>query len=663
MAEHSEEGTPEPLEPTDQAGPAAVAIALGQALPGAGSVAAEEAAAFLRDQRRLINLQAEHLHEQRQLVLAHLRVRRWKDRLSLLLQALGIAVGAAILLILIVAAWRAHADRSLVIDVFSVPPELAQDGLTGEVVAARFLDKLQALQTATESDRPANTFQNNWGEEIKLEIPETGLRWGELEKLLREKLGHISHVTGEVFKTAAGLALSVRAEGVPPQTFEGSTGELDSLAQRAAEGVYRITQPYRFSDYLEQHGRVSDAFNTLAELATTGPPNERPWAYTRWATFDINDRGDAQAARRHGLLARGYSAAVDVDADIALIAAEVWSGHDEAALRYSKDLDPKAHREFEEFTARFFESNSHVSAAWLASVVGDLRSSALEWQLVSKAPDYNGAVRLARGLAATMYTLDHDPEAAREALAPLVPTDDTSFLQGDAIFAFMALPAFWQEAENHDWTGALADARAADAWLEQHKSARKVMGLMQQVWIRPLIAWTLAKAGDFAGAEAAIAQTPIDCYFCLRVRGQIATEKHDWAQAEHWFGEAVAQAPSITFAYVDWGSERLLKGDPQGAIGLFEKAHHAGPHFADALEGWGEALLRKGDPRAASERFKQADRDAPRWGRNHARWAEALLRSGDERRARAQYETAKTLALDAEDRARLDKLFEVAAKN
>lgn len=45
-----------------------------------------EAAAFLRDQRHLINLQAEHLHEQRELQLAHLRVRRWKDRMSLSLQ-------------------------------------------------------------------------------------------------------------------------------------------------------------------------------------------------------------------------------------------------------------------------------------------------------------------------------------------------------------------------------------------------------------------------------------------------------------------------------------------------------------------------------------------------------------------------------------------------
>jgi len=663
MAEHSEEGAPEPLEPAEQAGPAAVAIALGQALPGTGSVAAEEAAAFLRDQRRLINLQAEHLHEQRTLVLAHLRVRRWKDRLSLLLQGLGIGVGAAILLILIVAAWRAHADRSLVIDVFSVPPELAQNGLTGEVVATRFLDKLQSLQTATESDRPANTFQNNWGEEIKLEIPETGLRWTELEKLLRDKLGHASHVTGEVFKTATGLTFSVRAEGVPPQTFEGDANELDALEQRAAEAVYRITQPYRFSDYLEQHGRVGDALSTLAELATSGQPNERPWAYAKWAQFDINDRGDAEAARRHALLARGHSAAVDVDADIALISAEVWSGHDESALRYSKDLDPKAHRPFEEFTTRFFESNSHVSAAWLASIVGDLRGSALEWQLVAQAPDYNGAVRLAHGLAATMYTLDHDPEAAREAMVPLVPTDDTSFLEGDALLAFMSLPDFWRAAENRDWMSALEDARAADAWLEQHQSRLKVMTSMQKVWIRPLIAWTQAKTGDIAGAEALIARTPADCYLCLRMRAQIAIEKHDWAQAERWFGEAVAQAPSISFAYCEWGSERLLKGDPDGAAVMFERAHRAGPHFADALEGWGEALLRKGNPRAAIERFKQADRNAPRWGRNHARWAEALLRSGEDRAARTQFETAKALALYPEDRARLDKLFAVTAQN
>ena len=72
------------------------------------------------------------------------------------------------------------------IEAFSVPPDLAARGLTGEVVATRFLDQFKAMQAATGSDRPADTFQYNWGSEIKVEIPETGLTFGELGKLLRD---------------------------------------------------------------------------------------------------------------------------------------------------------------------------------------------------------------------------------------------------------------------------------------------------------------------------------------------------------------------------------------------------------------------------------------------------------------------------------------------
>ena len=38
-----------------------------------------ETAAFLRDQRKMLHLQMEHLHEQRELNLRHLRVRRWRE--------------------------------------------------------------------------------------------------------------------------------------------------------------------------------------------------------------------------------------------------------------------------------------------------------------------------------------------------------------------------------------------------------------------------------------------------------------------------------------------------------------------------------------------------------------------------------------------------------
>src|SRR6202012_1196841 len=143
QAESEEAEGPEGSEPLN---PTAVSIALGRKSPGSTEVDAE-AAAFLRDQRHLINLQAEHLHEQRELQLAHLRVRRWKDRMSLTLQGLAVLAGVVIVLLVGAMGWHAHEDHGLLIDAFSVPPELSADGLSGSVVAQRFLDKLNALQT------------------------------------------------------------------------------------------------------------------------------------------------------------------------------------------------------------------------------------------------------------------------------------------------------------------------------------------------------------------------------------------------------------------------------------------------------------------------------------------------------------------------------------
>jgi tetratricopeptide (TPR) repeat protein len=643
MTEEADSEGVEAFEGPEAANPAAVAVALDRTTSPAATAVDVEAAAFLRDQRRLINLQTEHLHEQRELQLAHLRVRRWKDRMSLSLQGLAVLAGAAIAVGLIALAWHAHEDRGLLIDAFSVPPELSTDGLSGSVVAQRFLDQLNELQTSTESDRPAATFQNNWGDDIKVEIPETGLKLGELEKLLRDRFGNVKHVTGDVYKTSAGIALTARLGGTPPQTFEGSSENLDQLLRQAAESVYRFNQPYRFSDYLEQHGRVEEAIGVISHLAISGPPSERGWAYSEWALFNLNDYGDANAARIHATQGLGFTEGATVHADIALIGAEVWSGHDQQALIYTQDLVPRAHKLSSETTRAYFEQNSLISSAYLASLVGDFSSSADQWLRVSKTQEYEGLARLSYALAATVFALNHDPRSGQSALVPLGTPDDTSFLQADATSAFTGLPGYWLAAARGDWHAALSDAQAADAWLEDHKVKRRVMGLMQSVWIHPLEALAMAKEGDDGNAEALIGTTPADCYLCLRVRGQIAAEKHDWPAAEHWFAEATRQGPSIPYAFADWGAERLTHGDADGAIAVLRKAHEVGPHFADPLELMGEALMRKGDYRSAIAKFRLADEAAPQWAENHLHWGQSLLRSGHEREAKAQLDRARSL--------------------
>ena len=643
--EGAEAAGAEPQSAGIGADPVAMALALG----GASRAKADK---FLDQQTRLAKLQGEHLHEQRDVVLSRLKIGRFNEWLKAALQVLVVLAGVALVGALGVMAWNAHDDHGLVIDAFSVPPNLAADGLTGQVVASRFLDKLQAMQTETKSDRPASSFQNNWGSDIKLEVPETGLTFGELDRLLREKLGHASHITGEVFRTSAGIALTARLGDDPPQTFAGPQDKLDDLTQRAAEAVYRANQPYRFSQYLDQHGRSDEALAVISDLAVNGPVSERGWAYAEWSNLDL-ERGDAQAARTHGLAALAVGGGSLVESEIAVVGAEVWSGHDEKALYYSIDLERRSQTRAPEQTKDYFDSNRLVATGWLRGSVGDLLGSIQSWRAAEKTVEYYGSQKLSPSLAAMAFAMDHDLPGARAALAEGSPLTEADLLRADALAAFSALPDYWMAAEAQHWTAALAAARGADAWLAANRAALPVYELMRRVWIHPLEALAVAQSGDTAAAGAMIAATPLDCYLCLRMRGQIAAKAGDNAAADRWFAEAVRQGPSVVFAYADWGTALLERGRPDAAIAQFTIANRKGPRFADPLEGWGEALMEKNQSHLALAKFAEANKYAPNWGRLHLKWAEALYYAGKKDEARAQFARAAALDLTPSERSEL----------
>jgi hypothetical protein len=287
-AEGSNAETTTPLDPT--------AAALAAEASKSNPELAEKASAYFVKQSCLVEIQTEHLHEQRAVSLQLLKLKRFDERLRVALRLFVILVATVVGIGALIMIRDAIADHGLVVEAFSVPPDMARDGLTGEVVATRFLDKLKALQTATASDRPADSYQYNWGSDLKVEIPETGLSLAELGKLLRDRFGHANRIAGEVIRTPTGIAVTARFGDMPPATFTGAEGNFDELAAKAAEAVYRTSQPYRFAQFLSGQNRNAEAFSVIAELATNGPPNERGWAYIEWGMLDWNASGDLDSA-------------------------------------------------------------------------------------------------------------------------------------------------------------------------------------------------------------------------------------------------------------------------------------------------------------------------------------------------------------------------------
>jgi tetratricopeptide (TPR) repeat protein len=598
--------------------------------------------AFLRKQSRLIDLQTEHLHEQRELVLSRLRWGRFSDRMRALLQVLTAIVGLAVAAVVAVMAWQAHRDHGVVIEAFSVPPDLAQRGQTGQVVASELLDRLSDLQAGTVTARPASSYASDWGDDIKVEIPETGVSIGQLNRYLRQWLGSETRITGSVVRTTSGLAVTARAGASSGKRFEGSEADLDKLVGQAAEAIYASTQPYRYAIWLSTHGREDEALAVYGRLARSSAPEERAWAFAGWASM-LRQQGRSMDAIRMA------EAAIRIDP-------RLYPPHDDrgneldrlgrtedALAQVSRNVAQLESGRFIGLPAAEAASRLRLERGLKAAEAGDFQASAamlkgagfnIAFEGQSRA--LNSAVVLAISLA-----LDHDIAASRQAMGGVYgrPERRAGFAQAAALddWASMAplIPSALRSTEPGDALLTVTSSQAATVY---------------------------AHLGRFAEAEALLAETPMDCYRCLTARGLVAALKHDWPAADRWYAEAARQGPSLPFAHTDWGQALLMKGDLDGAIAKLKEAHRRNPNFADPLELWGEALMARRDYASAIAKFAEADEDAPRWGRNHMLWGEALMLSGRYAEARRQYEAANGMDLSKPDRAALDVLLSRTAR-
>jgi len=241
-------------EEKERDGHAASGTAIWSALGASSAVKADafldEQIILTKEQAALTRLQAEDLRREDRLRHWSLRVHHVSDVLKLSFELALAAIFTAVVLIIAGAVWSAAHEDGLVIEAFSVPPDLASSGLTGQAVAAKLQDKLSAMQAATGSARPAASYSNNWGNDIKVEIPDTGVSIGEVYRYLVDRFGHQTHITGEIYHSKDGIAVTARDGGDPGATVSGAQADIDALMQLAAEKIYERTQPYRYAVYL-----------------------------------------------------------------------------------------------------------------------------------------------------------------------------------------------------------------------------------------------------------------------------------------------------------------------------------------------------------------------------------------------------------------------------
>ncbi|HEY5047601.1 MAG TPA: hypothetical protein VII49_06240 [Rhizomicrobium sp.] len=650
MSEDTEGPQSGPSATGTGADPAAMAFALGRLseLDPRAAVYLEQQTQLSKHQSRLAQLQSQNLVEQNAFELSHLKWRRFNDRMRGLLQVIIVVLSLAVFAGLCAAVWSASHDHGLVIEAFSVPPEMAARGVSGQVVAAQLQDRLAALQDATNSSRPAESYASNWGNDIKVEIPETGVSIGEFYKYLASWLGHETHITGEVYRTANGIAVTARAGAGGSATASGAETQLDALIQQAAEKVYERTQPYRYAVYIQDgaHPQMARSRAILERLAAEGSPHERAWAVSGLSALE-SSAGDFQRA----LADSRQAIALNPDLLVAYnnVAIEESNlGHEENLLTALKaDTDVLQNDKGGEVSDRARAIMLPTGQATLAYTLADFGKSLRFSEDAARTPDFNHLVELSRDAIATDLAALHEITAARQAWRDL-PDADSNAVRG--IRAAREVVLLDQLG---DWSLLAARHTALEREFRAAYLARGASRAFVDELIRrragPFVATAMAMTGDFAQAHALIDRTPPDCDACTRGRGDIDTRQKNWAGAAYWYQRAAAQAPSIPLGYSKWGAMLMAKGDVDGAITKLALANAKGPHFADPLEMWGEALMQKNRSDLALAQFEEADKYATNWGRLHLKWGEALYYARRKDEARKQFAVAAHLDLSRAD--------------
>ena len=462
------------------------------------------------------------------------------------------------------------------------------------MVASGLLDELTRLQDATRSGVQKLDQSNGWSSEVKLEVPETGISLGEISRLLKERYGHDVRIAGDLIETAAGsLTLTVRGNGVPAKTFDGSATELDRLTAQAAEYVYSKSQPARWASYLINVGRSEEAVAFCRKTIGSASRDDRPYLLNSWANAMQNTGRSIDESLSL------YRAALKLDPDY-------WAAHNNvmnSLLMLGKEED--AWRAGEEM--RRIAGGRPGRAQELMFQNWDLLTWNLgPWLQAQLADaDANGGVGTAVGTVgpsiADIHSRQHDREAAELALKTLKedPNDPTigamtHFVRGRLAFEAGSVSAAAAELE------AFALAYANPAVASQYPGF--------SCWIAP--AEEAAGHPDKADALLKTAGTYVDCY---RLRADILDGRGDWAAAQKAYAAAVALAPDLPAAYYSWGVALLKHGEFAGAAAKLNAANQRGPHWADPLKAWGDVLMKQNQPQEALTRYDEALKYAPNW--------------------------------------------------
>jgi tetratricopeptide (TPR) repeat protein len=581
------------------AGTDAFAAAVATNIANHSPEVAAKTVAFFEEQTELVKAQrksveAEHAFFEVEWGPRLLGIRlRVGFQIFVVLVATVIGIGAAIVI------YDAVHSRSVVIDPFDIAPNIATQVPSGKIVAAGLLDVLTQIQAANQTNAEHRALSNAWTNDITIEVPETGISFGQLERILKTRFGHDQHIDGDLVQVEkGGLALTVRGPGILPKTFTDDRRNLEKLLTQAGEYVYGQSQPGLWAAYLGTE-RFDDAISFSQTAYANVDPSERPYLLNAWANA-IAAKGGEGANREVLPL---YQEAVRLKPDYWVGYANIMAtlaglGDEEGAARVGEQMMKVAGGRpgrAPEYMYGNYDGIVSDLASLRAGQIADMESHG--------GIGTSGPVGAENLVVAQIEVQMHDVEAAALRLKT-TPVEEKNV--PDVAAAALARASLAEEVADLK-----AAAREWDAYAVAYANPTVSTANPGNICSAAL---TYEKTGQPAKADAAlnaVGKLPfVDCY---RFRGDLLDLRGDWSGAQAWYAKVVKLGPSIPAGYYSWGVALAKHGDLNGAAIKLKDANQKGPHWADPLKAWGDVLAKQGKTKDALVKYDEALKYAPNW--------------------------------------------------
>ena len=574
------------------------------------------------------------------LIDAQIRSERLEHRSKAALIAFRSILALAALAVLAGFGWmvaNARSDRGLVIEALSVPPDLAARGLTGQTMAAALADKLADIDRTARSFRSPETMTVNWGNDVKIQIPETGVSIGEVDAFLRRALGHQTVIGGAAFRAPQGLHLTVRVGGSGAIDQTGKDADLDAMLQKAAEGVFAQTQAYRYSKYLEFTGRRDEAMAVARQIiATSDDRDERAWAWAQVSNLlGMTDNAGAIRAAQRGM-----------------------RENPENPLNYINGAVAASHLRNDRLAAVWIHRANRLGLRpknGLSEVGVNQSRLNMAFEAGTDRGDVQETIRQLVAIQGPTYYAGRGGENVQDRLVALALHDVGGVLanpapQTDAAYAKIladdngvVAPQYDTAMLVEDYPRAIALTRDLMTVYATNPQSPHLSAIARERFLLPDMALALARSGQIVEAQRLAAAFPADCEGCSIVTAQIAVIAGQYDVARKIVTQAIARAPYPLFLTLGLAQIEQSAGRYAAALAAADRVVAIGPNFADGHKARGDALRRLGRIDEAVSEYQKTAKIAPKWTRLYIDWAIAEIERGDKAAARAKLGEARRL--------------------